>query len=137
MTTTPVTIRPAVPDDATALTLLFKQVARNLLSRGIDQWQEASFTEEITARAIEHDHVFVACSADELAGTVRVQWSDPIIWGSDSDSVGAAYIHRLAVSPDFSGQGIGLELLDYAEQFAKTQGKTFMRLDCWGKNERL
>jgi ribosomal protein S18 acetylase RimI-like enzyme len=105
-------------------------------SRGINQWTEVMFTIEGMERAISTHDVFLAYSGDELAGTVRVQLSDPVIWGADDNS-NAAYIHRFATDPKFRGQGIGRELLKFAEQHAKASEKTLLRLDCWGKNERL
>jgi GNAT superfamily N-acetyltransferase len=132
-----IVIRSAILDDSDAVLTLLTGVAASLQSRGINQWTEAMFTLDGMHRAIKEHNVFIATIDDQAVGTVRIQWSDPVIWGECRDSADAAYIHRLAVCPKFTGHGIGRKLLDFAEGYAKNNGKTLLRLDCWGENHRL
>lgn len=46
------------------------------------------------------------------------------------------YIHRLAVHPDYQGQGIARQLMDFAEKLGIQNNKHSIRLDTFSKNSR-
>ena len=72
---------------------------------------------------------------DELAGTITLQQSDEVFWGQmPPDTI---YIHRFAVKRDYSGKRIGARVLEWAEQFARSEGKNFLRLDCLATNPEI
>ncbi len=81
-------------------------------------------------------HVYLAELDNAIVGTYILTWSDPFIW-NELDSSDAGYIHRLAVTRDYQGQGIGDILLRSAEAHIKQNGKTKTRLDCMAENARL
>lgn len=68
-------------------------------------------------------------------GTVIIQWSDEEIWGKLPANAG--YIHQIAIRWNFAGQGLGSELLRWAERHIASEGKQFARLDCWSENPKL
>ena len=43
-------------------------------------------------------------------------------------------VHRLAVHPQFLGQGLGQELMAFAEDMAKNEGHSAIRLDTFTEN---
>ncbi|HBF38124.1 MAG TPA: hypothetical protein DDW50_12470 [Firmicutes bacterium] len=45
-------------------------------------------------------------------------------------------IHRLAVNPEYQKQGIGRQLMDFAEKCALERGYTSIRLDAYSGNHR-
>jgi ribosomal protein S18 acetylase RimI-like enzyme len=83
---------------------------------------------------LEHE-VYLASVNGLTIGTVTIQWSDEEIWGVMPDDAG--YIHQMAIRRDFKGQGLGLELLVWAEKRIASQHKQFARLDCWSENPKL
>lgn len=46
------------------------------------------------------------------------------------------YIHRLAVHPDYQGKGFAQQLMDFGENYARTNGFTSVRLDTFSQNKR-
>ena len=61
---------------------------------------------------------------DDPQGNYEIgHWSRPLLPGS------YLVIHTLAVSPDFSGQGIGVAMVDFCIQYAKEHGMKGIRLD--------
>jgi len=49
----------------------------------------------------------------------------------------AGYIHTMAVRRDCAGQGMGVELLDWASGYFAKAGRRKLRLDCYENNARL
>ena len=46
------------------------------------------------------------------------------------------YIHRLAIHPEYQGKGCARNLMDFADNFAREQGYSWMRLDTFSQNQR-
>jgi len=69
----------------------------------------------------------------QIAGTLVVQWDDPLFWAGYPNDAG--YLHRLAVRRH--GDGLGSRLLRWAERHAAAAGKVYLRLDCVASNESL
>lgn len=68
-------------------------------------------------------------------GGLRLLWSDEAVWGHQD--VPAAYVHGLMISRSNRGQGLGEELLAWAEEQARAAGASALRLDCVEANEVL
>jgi ribosomal protein S18 acetylase RimI-like enzyme len=49
----------------------------------------------------------------------------------------AGYIHKLAVRPAYTGRGIGLDLIRWAENQASTIRKRYLRLNCSASDRGL
>ncbi|MEV4066196.1 hypothetical protein [Nonomuraea dietziae] len=77
------------------------EAAQWLNTRGISQWParfEAAWVEE----AILRGETWLVTAGDKVAGTVTMDWSDPL-W-TDADAAG--YVHRMAVRRWASGLGV-------------------------------
>jgi ribosomal protein S18 acetylase RimI-like enzyme len=46
------------------------------------------------------------------------------------------YLHRLAIHPNFQGQGLALKLMEYAEDFTIKNGCISIRLDTFSGNPK-
>ncbi|MDQ3862993.1 MAG: GNAT family N-acetyltransferase [Actinomycetota bacterium] len=106
-----------------------------LLSRGIDQWTPGSFSRRRIAGRIEAGEMYLAEIAGQAVGTFALQWSDEETWSRVPDDAG--YVHGLAIRRDYSGVGVGRELLRRAESLAAKSGKRYLRLDCVAENRGL
>ena len=126
-------VADATDSDIDALLNLRDDAARWLLARGIDQWQpgEIPYSWE---RGDDY-FVFVLWHGEERAGTVTILWDDPVIWGEQS--VPAGYVHNLIVARRFGGQGLGLRLLQWAEDYVSKSGRSLTRLDCGAQGHKL
>ena len=117
---------------------LLEELADWLEIRGIRQWPRGRVRQSSAyyADAIARREVHLAFVDDELAGTLRVQMSDPIVWPEFTES-DAVYVYNLAVRRAWAGRAIGSRLLDWAERRAATIGRRFVRLDCMPDNAFL
>jgi GNAT superfamily N-acetyltransferase len=113
------------------------EVATWLHSRGIDQWWPTDRFErrEPWITRAKRGELFLARTAGTSIATVTVQWEDLPTWKERPGDAG--YIHRLAVRRAYSGQGVGRQLLNWAEDLIISRGKSIARLDCWGENMQL
>lgn len=76
----------------------------------------------------------VLCREDKVIGTVALGWDDPVWEVQPSDS---GYVHRLAVSRDANGNGLGATMLTWADQQVAEAGRSWLRLDCPASNQGL
>ncbi|RPK01738.1 hypothetical protein BSBH6_03159 [Bacillus subtilis] len=133
---------PGVYEDAEAITGLLVRTAEWLRDRGSTQWSgllEGHDTHDITG-SIADGHVFVFKKDEELAAVVMLlpepsEW-DRKLWGEDGHEA-SIYLHRLAVSRQFAGQGLGASVLQWAETGIYFSEKTRIRLDCVADNDAL
>lgn len=134
----------ASPADLDQVLSILVQAAEWLKLRGIRQWGHyldgATEEKQELVEAIERGEVYLVRQGGRPAGTVTLQaapseW-DRQIWGDVADD-DALYVHRFAVSRDFAGQGLGNQMLDFAEERGRSLGKRYLRLDCVGHNRRL
>jgi len=123
----------ATDSDTDALLAPRDDSARWLLARGIDQWQpgQVPFSWD---RGDDY-LAFVLWRAEDRVGTVTILWHDPVIWGEQP--VPAGYIHNLIVARPYGGQGLGLGLLQWAEDYVAESGRSVARLDCGTRSSRL
>ena len=63
-------------------------------------------------------------------------FDDPQIW-EERNADPAVYIHRIATNPEFKGQNMVAAIVTWAKEYAKENGKSYVRLDTVGKNESL
>ena len=68
-------------------------------------------------------------------GMLLLQWSDRELWGDVPEDAG--YVHKLAVRRAYAGEGLGREMLRWAEGEAAAAGKRYLRLDCMADNPPL
>jgi GNAT superfamily N-acetyltransferase len=65
----------------------------------------------------------------------RLVAEDAHIWPHDSKV--CLYLHSLAVRRTVAGRSVASTMLDWAVQYATSQGSDELRLDCWAGNNRL
>jgi GNAT superfamily N-acetyltransferase len=124
----------ATDSDTSALLRLRDEAARWLLSRGIDQWRVGEIPYSWD-RGGDY-FIFVLWHGEDRVGTVTILWDDPVIWGEQP--VPAGYVHNLIVARPFAGQGLGVELLRWAENYVKNEsGRRLARLDCGARSRTL
>ena len=68
-------------------------------------------------------------------GTITLQWSDKRFWGDLP--LNAGYVHKLAIERSYSGQSLGLRMMQWAEAKARAEGKRYLRLDCLAGNKTI
>lgn len=128
-------IQLATSADLDEVMALMTDVAAWLATKGYaGQWPPV-IPRDFIAASIAKDEVYLVFQGERVVGTVALQWSDPSIWGERPPD--ACYVHRLAIRREYAGAALGLAVLRWAAEFARSQGKRFLRLDCWAENPVL
>jgi ribosomal protein S18 acetylase RimI-like enzyme len=130
-----VTIECATPADADTSLGILQEAARWLLSRGIDQWRPDQFERGSVLAAIARGELYLARRDGAVVATLRLQWTDERVWGSDTGDAG--YVHGLAIRRRAAGVGLGRAMLRWAERAVVAAGRTYLRLDCMTANLAL
>ncbi|WP_254769117.1 GNAT family N-acetyltransferase [Salinilacihabitans rarus] len=104
-------IRQASVEDAERLAAVYRNAYRENRRLGFPAKAE-SVTAGTVAEWIRTAHVLVATVRGEIVGGVRLQ-------ATDSDTV---KLSRLGVHEEWKSQGIGSELMDFAEEWARDAG---------------
>ncbi|MBY3621938.1 GNAT family N-acetyltransferase [Acinetobacter sp. CUI P1] len=130
-------IRRATDEDVDGIRSLLIDAAQWIHSvHGFRQWRVESFEREIVDAFVRDNEVFVASLRNELVGCFSVHWGYEEIWGVQFHE-DAGYVHRLCVARKRKGEGIGCELIHYAESYVRAKGKSWLRLDCMADNPSL
>jgi GNAT superfamily N-acetyltransferase len=122
---------PAERGDLDRYIDVLEELADWLEARGIKQWPRGRVRRSAAyfADSIARQEVQLAFVGDELAGTLRLLMSDPIVW-PEFIQPDAVYVYNLGVRRRWAGLEMGGRLLDWAERRAAILGRRFVRLDC-------
>jgi len=131
-------IQRITPEMKKSVLALYSEVARRLRAEGIEQWDwmypnrlviGGDLKAGTLYGVIEDGAVIAAVVVDrKMSGEYRkLEWADR--------SGHPACIHRLAVHPQHQGKGLGKKLLRFAEERARSEGCTSIRLDVFSANE--
>lgn len=132
-------IRKATSSDIDSILLLTKACAKDMISKGIYQWNEHYPNAEAFENDIHRNELYVLTSENNILGSIVISTLmndeyNAIQWLTPSDK--NIYIHRLAVHPDFQGRGFAQQLMDFAEKFALEHDNISIRLDTFSQNNR-
>jgi GNAT superfamily N-acetyltransferase len=137
-------IRPAVPEDMTAVLGLIGEAARWLQeTKGTDQWARPwpnkAARDERVAQGIENGLTWMMEHDGGLAGTVTCrEHGTDILWTAAELLDPSVYVSRLIVRREYAGQGIGAALIDWAGRRGMEQwNANWIRVDVWTKNGAL
>jgi ribosomal protein S18 acetylase RimI-like enzyme len=128
-------ISQASYDDVEEILDLWLEAAKWIQSKGINQWPD-SFSIQSVEKRLNISEIYIVKQKDTIIASLAIQWSDKLIW-KELDNDQSGYIHRLIVRRAYSGRGIGNQLLEWAGEYIKANGKSFIRLDCMADNEGL
>ena len=132
-------IRRAKISEITDIITISKACAQYMIDKGIYQWNELYPSREHYEKDLNRDELFVLELEDKIIGTIvlstfmdeeykAVKWLTP--------NGNSLYVHRLSIHPENQGQGRAQELMDFAEDFAKTNNFESIRLDTFSQNKR-
>jgi ribosomal protein S18 acetylase RimI-like enzyme len=113
--------------------------AANLIEKGIRQWSQNYPSKSILKNDLELQQLWILQDEGLIKGMIvlteivdeeykHVKWMSP--------NGNNLYVHRLAVLPEFQGQGCAQKLMDFAEIYARKHSYVSIRLDTFSKNQR-
>lgn len=130
-------VRRATDQDIDGIRCLLIDAAEWIHSaHGFWQWRVESFERELVEAFVRDHEVFVGTIRNELVGCFSIHWTYEEIWGEKFHE-DAGYVHRLCVSRNRKGEGIGRDLIRYAEGLIRAKGRSLLRLDCMADNPSL
>jgi ribosomal protein S18 acetylase RimI-like enzyme len=106
----------------------------------IYQWNKNYPTIEILRKDINNGHLYyikqgrLPIAAINISNIEEPEYST-VAWEDMTGKI--QVIHRLAVHPDFQRKGIARNLMDFAEDYAKDNCATSIRLDAYTGNKRV
>lgn len=132
-------IRKGTIEDIDAILNITKLCAAHMINKQIYQWNEHYPNKSVFENDVLRKELVVIETNSGLIGCIAIStFMDdeyvPVSWLTPNEN--NLYIHRLAVNPEFQGKGYAQKLMDYAENYAKTNSFASVRLDTFSKNER-
>ena len=132
-------IREAKPEDIKAILSITKACSKDLISKGIFQWNEHYPNKEAFDNDLKNSWLYVILENHKTIGSISItpdmdEEYNSINWLSKTNN--NLYIHRLAVDPTRQGKGYAQQLMDYAENYARENRYESIRLDTFSKNIR-
>ena len=129
-------IRLARREDVEPLLEMVRAAARQMRSRGIDQWDEV-YPDRATLRAdVDRRQAHVLEAAGRLAGLVALDEAQAPEYGAVPWRYPgrALVVHRLTIAPAHQRQGLATRLMQFAERRARAKGYGAIRLDAFSQN---
>ncbi len=132
-------IRRSKISDLHEIKRLTESCAVAMQERGIFQWNEHYPSLEKLENDITSEELFVLIHDDRISGMIVLtahmdEEYIPIEWLTSNNS--NLYIHRLAIAPEYWGKGLGQKMMEFAEEFARKNDYSSIRLDTFSQNKR-
>ena len=113
--------------------------AKNMIENNIFQWNDKYPSREIFKEDIKNKSLYVSKINQEVVGCIMFSFRKDDVyktvnWITEDEY--NLYIHRLAVDPIFQKRGIARKMMDFAEDFAKSNNYISVRLDTFSQNPR-
>lgn len=132
-------IRKGRYQDIPSIMEITKACALHMIRQGIFQWNERYPNPEAFRQDAKRNELYILEVDNRIIGCIviskvmdeayrPIQWLTP-----NADNL---YVHRLAVHPNFQGQGHAQRLMDFAERLAIEKSYSSIRLDTFSQNHR-
>ena len=117
---------------------IIESVIAKMNDEQIFQWDEHYPTREIIEKDIDEGHAFGFFHLDELRGYIVLneEYSpeyNSLEWTDKSGT--SLIVHRLSIKADCQGQGIAKQLMIFAEEYAKKNNHSSIKLDAFLHNK--
>ena len=113
--------------------------AKNMIENNIFQWNDKYPSREIFKEDIKNKSLYVSKMNQKVVGCIMFSSLKDDVYKTvnwiTKDEYNL-YIHRLAVHPIFQKRGIARKMMDFAEDFAKSNNYISIRLDTFSQNPR-
>lgn len=118
---------------------IYDKCRRAMQASGIFQWQDEypaieNIKQDILDKTLYGYYEDGLCLGAVCISTFQDEEYKEIDWKGPEENV--IVIHRLAVNPDYQTKGIARLLMDFAEDFAKKEKYSAIRLDSYSQNKR-
>jgi ribosomal protein S18 acetylase RimI-like enzyme len=94
------------------------------------------FERQLVETEVAENRQWKLIIGEQIACVWATTFTDEQIW-EERNADAAVYIHRIATNPGFRGNNFVSIIVEWAKQYAKANGKDFVRLDTLGNNTKL
>jgi GNAT superfamily N-acetyltransferase len=122
------------PADLAEVEALYAAAIAQQKARGHHVWDAVDVA--ALKHEIETTGHYSLRAGDRIAAVFAMGDADPLIWG-EREQGDALYLHRIAMLPEFSGQGLFRAITDYTAAVAKARGRNRLRMDTWAVNRKI
>jgi GNAT superfamily N-acetyltransferase len=133
VTLTELDVRPA---SLTDLTPVLRASSLAFEARGLPMWTQEALTPEQLHAQYPDSQGYLGWLQDRPVAAMILVQSDPVFWPGDPEGE-ALYLHKLAVHPDWQGQGLSTPMVQAAVQFTRAAGRPWLRLDTAAERPKL
>lgn len=113
---------------------LYKSATQLQIKNAVVPWPK--FERRLIIKEIDEYRQWKITEDGKIACIWATCFSDPLIW-EEKNNDPAVYIHRIATNPDFRGNKFVVNIINWAKEYAKQNGKEYIRMDTVGMNEKL
>ena len=130
-------IRKAQISDLSGIMRMYESCVKGMLENGIDQWDETYPNIEVIGSDIKSGTYFVAEENKIIVAGINIDKNqDPLYldinWEDHENSF--LVVHRLGVSKEVWGKGVGKALMMFTERLAQRMKLKSIRLDTYSNN---
>ena len=122
--------------DAGTASALMLDAAAWLKERGQELWFPEELRPETLEKVIDAGELHLVKERGRPVGTVIFQLHDRLFW-PDMPEGDAAYIHKLTMTREVAGEGLGLQVIVWARDRARQMGLKYLRLDTEAARKNL
>lgn len=129
----------ALISDLEEIYCLTKRCAKDLIEKGIFQWNESYPSKEILQKDIELQQLWKLQDNGVIIGIIVLTEIEDIEYSTVkwlTKNCKNIYVHRLAVDPNHQGKGFAKQLMDFSETYAEEHDYASVRLDTFSENKR-
>lgn len=132
-------IRKAIIKDLNAIMVIIKDTIIEMHSYSNNQWDKNYPQEKDFINDIENENLFVSVTNGKVVGLACINKEEPIEynglnWRKNGE---AMVIHRMAVDINSRRQGIGMELMNFADELAIKNSITHLKTDTFSLNIKM
>ncbi|MFK7810009.1 MAG: GNAT family N-acetyltransferase [Saprospiraceae bacterium] len=127
-------IKSSTPTDIKKIFDLYRIATAYMKSKNQVCWPE--FPRSLIDKEIEEKRQWKILIDNQIACVWATTLNDELIWGKKNNTP-ALYIHRIAANPDFRGQNLVQEIVNWADDYCKRNDLKAIRMDTVGYNEGL
>jgi GNAT superfamily N-acetyltransferase len=130
-------IEQAQDADLDAIIALRKYAELWLHEAGVEQWTDTAWGIRTIRQGVADGATYIARDQGGIIASFTLNGPDPDFWGDADDPDDALYLYKFMIGPGWRGTGLGDDLLDWCCAHAASEGKRWLRLDCWRDNTGL
>ena len=124
--------------DLVEILYLLRVCTRDMNSNGLRHWNSAFPAADKINQDVQDGHIYLVKDKGVCKGMVTLNSKEPEDYRQmnlSSDNSKPLFVYCMAVHPTWQGKGIARMLMEHAQEMAKKDGYTCIRLDIYQTSE--